>query len=131
MIQKSPGSPGKVRVAFSLPSSLWAESVHLVGDFNDWSPTATPLMLDDHCWNVSLELEAGEVYQFQYLVNNTDWVNEWQADYFCPGIAGADVSVVVARLKTPASHLETVTTPSRQRPSLRVIHGGKQEKQAI
>ena len=28
-----------VQVTFELPSSIWAERVNLVGDFNDWSTT--------------------------------------------------------------------------------------------
>ena len=37
MIYKEPLPDGEhVRVTFELPSSLWAERVNLVGDFNDW-----------------------------------------------------------------------------------------------
>ncbi len=32
-----------VRVTFEMPSSLWAERVNLVGDFNDWDTTKDEL----------------------------------------------------------------------------------------
>ncbi|MGC9360125.1 MAG: isoamylase early set domain-containing protein, partial [Anaerolineae bacterium] len=60
----------KVRVTFRLPSTIWAESVHLVGDFNDWSRTSHPLRRTrDGEWEISLQLEEGKTYQFRYLVN--------------------------------------------------------------
>ena len=31
------------RVTFTLPGSLWADAIYLVGDFNDWHRTAHPL----------------------------------------------------------------------------------------
>ena len=37
MIYKDPIPDGEiVRVTFEMPSSVWAERVNLVGDFNDW-----------------------------------------------------------------------------------------------
>jgi len=31
------------RVTFSLPGSVWADSIYLVGDFNDWKPDVHPM----------------------------------------------------------------------------------------
>ncbi len=130
MIYKAPGPLGKVRVKFYLPASFWADTIYLVGDFNNWEPNATPLKLDDNCWSVTLELDADRMYAYRYLVNNTDWVNDWQADQFTPSESGGDNSVVVTLLDESSLHAE-VNTLTRQRPPLRIIQGGKQEKQAV
>ncbi|HIC89977.1 MAG TPA: glycoside hydrolase family 13 [Anaerolineae bacterium] len=98
MIRKRPSpNPGRVLVTFELPSAIWAERVNLVGDFNNWDTTATPMeqSKDDSAWRVTLELEAGREYQFRYLVNGTEWHNDWHADEYVPNEYGGDNSVVV------------------------------------
>lgn len=98
MITKAPSpNPGKVRVTFQFPSSIWAESVHLVGDFNDWDQRAHPLVKSrygDSAWHVTLELDVDQEYQFRYLVDGQDWHNDWQADAYLPNPFGGDNSVV-------------------------------------
>ena len=92
------------RVAFELPRTeipegIEAESVHLVGEFNDWDRAATPLKRGKHgSFRATLELEPGREYQFRYLVNGEHWCNDWTADAYVPGEFGEDNSVVV----TPA-----------------------------
>lgn len=97
MIRKEPSDkPGKVLVTFELPSAIWADQVHLSGEFNDWSQSETPLQPGRHdgTWRVTLELDAGRRYQFRYLVNRTDWHNDWSADDYVPNGYGGDNSVV-------------------------------------
>ena len=83
MITKSPASKqGLVRVTFELPSTMWAERVNLVGEFNDWDTTATPMTRGraDANWKVTIELEGGQRYRFRYLVDGKEWLNDWHAD---------------------------------------------------
>lgn len=97
MIYKEPSdNPAKVRVTFELPSAIWADRVYLCGDFNDWSETTTPLEQSrkDGTWRVTLELDAGQRYEFRYLVNGTEWHSDWNADGYVKNIYGADNSVV-------------------------------------
>lgn len=49
-----------------------ASRVHITGDFNRWSKTATPMQLigPDH-WRATLRLEPG-TYRFQYYVPALD-----------------------------------------------------------
>lgn len=98
MITKTPShSPGKVRVTFEVPCSIWAESIHLVGDFNDWDQQAHPLKKmrrSDATRRITLELDAGREYQFRYLVDGQKWYNDWQADAYAPNPFGGDNSVV-------------------------------------
>jgi len=97
VITKRPGStPGTVVVHFQLPAVIWAETVTLVGDFNGWNRQSHPLTRsrDDGSWHIEVALEAGKVYQFRYLVNGTDWQNDWNADRYIPNPFGGDNSVL-------------------------------------
>jgi 1,4-alpha-glucan branching enzyme len=71
-----------VRVTFELPSTIWADRVNVVGEFNDWDTTATPMTRNrsDANWKVTIELKAGERYRFRYLVDGKEWLNDWHAD---------------------------------------------------
>jgi 1,4-alpha-glucan branching enzyme len=96
IIKRDGPRPGFVRVTFGLPSTIWAESVHLVGDFNGWDRASHPLTRsgDDGAWQITLELEQGQAFHFRYLVNGTDWQNDWNADRYVPNPFGGDNSVV-------------------------------------
>jgi 1,4-alpha-glucan branching enzyme len=125
MIEKQPGPDGTVRVTFSLPSSIWADTIHLVGDFNDWNPNATPLHLDESTWNVTLDLIGGRPYRYRYLVNGTEWVNDWQADSFAPNGKDGEDTIVMAVLPHEKSYPDLQWKENRSRLPLRVIPGGK------
>ena len=96
MIVKKPSSnPAKMLVTFQLPSTIWAETVHLVGDFNDWSRHTNPLKrAASGMWEITLELDADETYQFRYLVDGNHWQNDWNADRYVPNPLGGDNSVI-------------------------------------
>ena len=83
MITNAPGSKkDTVRVTFELSSSMWAERVNLVGEFNDWDTTVTPMKRgrNDANWKAAVELQAGQRYSFRYLVDGKEWLNDWHAD---------------------------------------------------
>jgi 1,4-alpha-glucan branching enzyme len=97
MIQKEPTKKKDfVRVTFELPSNIWAERVNLVGEFNDWDTTATPMSRhrSDANWKVSVELKAGQRYRFRYLVDGKEWRNDWHADDHVDNPYGSYDSVV-------------------------------------
>ncbi len=54
-----------------------ASSVTLVGDFNDWSRTATPLepAPSDGVWSVTVPLQAGR-YRYAFLVDGSRWLTD-------------------------------------------------------
>ena len=55
--------------------------VSLVGDFNNWDQSAHPMKkLKSGDFSVTLNLEKGKDYQFKYLANKTEWLNETEAD---------------------------------------------------
>lgn len=97
MITKAPGTKqGWALVTFELPSSTWAERVNLVGEFNDWDTTATPMTRNrsDANWKATVELEAGKRYAFRYLVDGKEWLNDWHADDHVDNPYGSYDSVV-------------------------------------
>lgn len=97
MIEKTP-SPGsnQVLVKFKLPGATWAERVNLVGDFNDWDTRKTPMERDPagRYWAVSVALEAGQSYQFRYLIDGKTWENDWHADDYVENAFGGENSVI-------------------------------------
>ena len=101
MIRKRPSAGsvapdnGKVAVTFELPATLWADQVAVVGEFNDWDPAASRLAQDrDGAWRVSLELDRNRRYEFRYLLNGAEWLNEWSADEYVPNRSGGFNSVI-------------------------------------
>lgn len=95
MIRKQTLADGKVAVTFELPASLWADTIHVVGDFNGWDNGSLPLkQRHDGCWEITIVLDAGRDYQFRYLLNGTDWQNDYQADRYAPNPYSSENSVV-------------------------------------
>ena len=67
---------GDQRVSFSLEAPT-ASRVSLVGDFNNWDPSATPLerVSSDGRWETSVPLNPGR-YQFTYVIDGSRWVRD-------------------------------------------------------
>ncbi len=85
------------KVTFMLPgdAALKARHVAIVGDFNSWNKTTTPLnKMGNGDFSVTLELEAGKEYRFRYLIDNHRWENDWCADKYLAGPYGVEDSVV-------------------------------------
>lgn len=86
----------KVKFSLSGDQYMNSTSITLVGDFNDWDATATPLKkAKNGVWSVTLDLDATNSYQFRYLVDATTWVNDTEADGFVDGGMGAENSLLV------------------------------------
>ncbi len=95
MLSKRKMPKGKYRVTFSMPPLEGVTQLHLVGDFNNWSVSETPLKQGtDGGWSVALTLEAGKKYQYRYFVDGQVWQNDWEADAYVPNRFGSDNSVV-------------------------------------
>lgn len=84
------------KVTFTLPEQVKAETAHLVGDFNNWDEHSTPMKKakKDGYFSITLELDKDKEYQFRYLVNGTEWHNDWNADKYVPNPFSGDNSVV-------------------------------------
>lgn len=77
MIVQLPLNNDQVAVVFRLPAQIWADSIHLVGDFNNWSTTATPMRRGEHFWEVTIIVPAGSTYYYAYLVDGKYWCSEY------------------------------------------------------
>jgi len=85
------------KVTFFLPKEAApeAESVFILGDFNNWAPDANPLMrLDEGDFTITLELETGRAYRFRYMIDGWKYENDWFADRYEPNPYGGEDSIV-------------------------------------
>lgn len=106
MIKKQYVKSRKVsKVTFSIPKSelptnIEVENISLVGDFNNWDPTQTPMKKNAKKeYRATLDLEPGREYHFRYMINGKIWSNDWHADAYVPNDYGEDNCVVL----TPAA----------------------------
>jgi 1,4-alpha-glucan branching enzyme len=86
------------KVTFSLPKELTADakSVLLLGDFNDWDPRQATKMkrLSTGQFKCTLDLEKGKTFHFKYWVDQTQWLNDPEADETAKDPFGGENSVV-------------------------------------
>ncbi len=87
------------RVTFRLPKAAApdAKSIYIVGDFNNWNISASPMkMLENGDFITKLDLGTGKEYQFRYLIDESKWENDWNADTYIKSPYGDhDNSVVL------------------------------------
>jgi len=85
-----------IKVTFTLPADVQADSVALCGEFNEWSGEKMKRERDgDGSWLTTVALEPGRSYRYRYLLDGQRWENAWQADAYVPNPYGSDDSVVV------------------------------------
>ena len=86
------------RVRFKLQKEVIgpAETVNLVGGFNNWDESAGAMKkLKNGDFSAVLDLELERSYQFRYLVDDTRWINDEKADIYLPSpFHGEDNSVI-------------------------------------
>jgi|APFre7841882630_1041343.scaffolds.fasta_scaffold113664_1 hypothetical protein len=116
---KQPGTKQNTAlVTFELPAEVGAARASVCGDFNAWSPDANPLApREDGRFETTIELEAGRVFRFRYLIDGHLWENDWAADGYVPNDFGDDDSIV------DLTALED-ETPSRRTTKRAVTNGG-------
>ena len=87
------------KVTFKLPKEavVEAESVKLLGDFNEWEQATAIAMkpLKNGSFKTTVDLEVGKEYQFRYLIDDEKWENDWEADKYEASPYGTENSVVV------------------------------------
>ena len=71
----------KCSVTFRIPADIVAESISVLGDFNDWDPQAHQLKARKNgTFSTTVSLDAGQAYRFRYLANGEIWLNDDEAD---------------------------------------------------
>jgi 1,4-alpha-glucan branching enzyme len=85
MIKKKLNSTGEtVRITFELPGETAEDSIALVGSFNDWDPEANPMsyVKSRDVWKEGMTFDTGQTVEFRYLVDDTEWHNDPDADAY-------------------------------------------------
>ena len=82
----------KCKVEFSVPAEDDVQSVILIGDFNEWNDT--PMEKKGNAFKTTLDLNLNERYEFRYLVNGAEWLNDGSADDLVPNAFGTENAVV-------------------------------------
>ena len=73
-----------------------ADTVTLLGDFNNWTDSINPLQKDTSGkWKTEIELPEGE-FEFRYLVNHQEWKNDEKLPRK-PNAFGTENSVVTVK----------------------------------
>jgi len=76
-----------------------AETVALVGEFNNWDTNAPIEMkkLKNGTFKTTVELETGKEYEFRYLIDGENWANDEEADKYVTSPFGTENSVIAAQ----------------------------------
>ncbi|MFH1982614.1 MAG: isoamylase early set domain-containing protein [Pseudomonadota bacterium] len=75
------------KVTFKISEKIGnsAQQAYVVGEFNGWSTSATPMKrLKNGAFSATVALESGRAYQFRYLLGESLWENEPDADDTLP-----------------------------------------------
>jgi hypothetical protein len=83
-----------VQLTFTTPN---AESVHLVGDFNDWNPTSAPLRrVGGQQWQIDIALTPGR-HVYAFVIDGRQWVADPSAPRAPDDDFGQPGSVLLVR----------------------------------
>lgn len=85
----------KVKLTFVQPQDAQQPGVAVVGDFNNWDPTAHRLQKRSNgTASVSVTVDAGAVYRFRYYTDDGRWYNDDAADAYVPSGHGSEDCIV-------------------------------------
>jgi 1,4-alpha-glucan branching enzyme len=96
VIKQSPlKGKDQVKVSFILPSDAVTGKVSVVGDFNDWDPTAHPLRSRSNgTRSAAVTLPAQRRFAFRYLDESGRWLDDDAASAYEENGFGGVNSVV-------------------------------------
>ncbi|MEO8961233.1 MAG: isoamylase early set domain-containing protein [Ginsengibacter sp.] len=84
----------KKNITFSLPAEALdgAREAILLGDFNDWNGDNAPRLVKQHdgTYSAVVQLEVGKTYHYRFLLDNTRWVNDYNAERY-EAVAGLHI----------------------------------------
>lgn len=81
----------KVKFSFKVEN---AETVEILGLNNDWKNAVIMSRKKDGTFSADVNLPKDSKHQFKYLVNETIWLNEPEADSLQPNEFGGTNSVI-------------------------------------
>lgn len=97
MIQRSKTKNGdQIKVTFTLPNDHAHLPQAVVGDFNQWDPTAHPMKRrSNNTYSATVTLATGRRYAFRYLCEGNHWCDEVNADAYEPNVFGTQNSILL------------------------------------
>jgi 1,4-alpha-glucan branching enzyme len=95
MDKKLDDDAAQVQVLFRYSGDGTAETVHLAGDFNDWSLEADPMeRMEDGTFQLWRRLERGRQLSYRYVIDGLRWETDPDADDFASNGMGEQNGVV-------------------------------------
>ena len=87
----------KITWSIDKKTAAEAKSINLAGSFNDWSMNSAPFKkLKNGTFKLVMELPKDAEYQFRYVVNGKDWINDDQADGFTDNLTSNEQNCILA-----------------------------------
>lgn len=89
---------GVCKVTFSFNEKVKdIENVRITGDFNNWDVNCEPMKkLKTGGFSQTINFEPGRTHQFKYLINDSVWTNDPEADQLVPnGFGNGDTNSVI------------------------------------
>ena len=75
----------RIKFSLSIDTGNSSRKVCIVGDFNGWDRKRIQMRKgEDGSYSATLELKIGNEYQFRYLIDETQWENDNEADKQVP-----------------------------------------------
>ncbi|ALS98700.1 isoamylase early set domain-containing protein [Lacimicrobium alkaliphilum] len=86
----------KVTFKLTKQEAKAAQTVRLLGDFNNWDTQAPPMKrLKNGAFTATLDLPKDSQYQFRYLLDDKEWENDWAADQYVPSPVSLEDNSVI------------------------------------
>jgi len=85
------------KVTFKLPKNMVnpTNQAYLTGEFNNWNTESLPMKRTKSGeFAASLNLEKGKEYQFRYVIDQNEWINDLDADSYVGNEFQTENSVV-------------------------------------
>jgi 1,4-alpha-glucan branching enzyme len=82
----------KVKFAVNIED---AETVEILGLNSDWENSITMRRKKDGTFTCEVSLPKNLKHEFKYLVNQSEWMNEPEADAEHPNVFGGSNSVII------------------------------------
>ncbi|SIO95856.1 isoamylase early set domain-containing protein [Vibrio spartinae] len=84
----------EVEVTFELDIPETASHVAIVADFLDWKPEPMKKVAKSSTYKYKARLPKDQEYQFRYLLEETQWMNDPNAEQYIPNGYGEDNCLV-------------------------------------
>jgi len=110
----------QVKFALAEHSNPEGQEVKVVGDFNNWDPAKAPVLkASGGQYQTSLELPAGQRYEFRYLLGQHNWMNDDKADGYTPSPFGYADNCVLDLTKKPKKKKSTTKKSEASKASVK------------